>query len=187
MPWPRFELAPGFSFFQLDAGHPGSLNCVGGGVVATYNLNRWIGITADVTGCKMQSPGVNMSGDYLNYVAGPRFTYRSASGWDPYVQALWGGVKLSTNTIYPDLRHVDIADVPEIDQPAVYSSYTSQEQTNSWAFKFGAGVNRVMNEAVAIRVIDVADVHVWSRSLNGRYYPNNIAITTGVTLRFGTW
>ena len=68
-----------------------------------------------------------------------------------------------------------------------HESYTTQEQTNSFALKFGAGVERVINDSFAVRVIDFENVHVWTRTLNGRYYTNNVAITIGVTARFGTW
>lgn len=49
---PTFELTSTYSFYQLAIGKQGSLACHGGGAVATYNVNGWLGITADVGAAK---------------------------------------------------------------------------------------------------------------------------------------
>lgn len=184
---PMFELAPGFTFRQLNVGHAGSLSCVGGGVTGTLNVNRWFGISADVNGCKMLSPGRNMSGDFLSYVAGPRFTYRNSSQWNPYVEGLLGGAKLTVETVNPALRPAKTSGIPEIDLPLFHQRYTSEAQTNSFALKLGAGVDRILNDAFAVQLIQIEDVHLWAQTLNGRHYANNLAVTTGVVVRFGSW
>ncbi|MBV8834274.1 MAG: hypothetical protein JO108_34180 [Acidobacteriaceae bacterium] len=96
-------------------------------------------------------------------------------------------MRLSTGTVDPARKPAKTDGVREIDLPAFHASYTSQAQTNSFAFRIGAGLDRAVNDAFAVRVIAIDDVHVWSRLLNGRHYPNNVAVTTGVVVRFGTW
>jgi hypothetical protein len=118
---------------------------------------------------------------------GPHFSWRTRSGWTPFVQFLAGGNKLSTETIYPDRKPPNTDSVPEIDLPAVHSSYTTQDQTNAFAIRFGAGLDYTLHPALALRLFEVDDMHTWSRSFNDRFYPNNLTVRTGVVLRFGTW
>jgi len=185
--WATFELAPAFNLTRLDVGHPTALTCAGGGATATYNITSWFGISADVDGCKMLSPGPNTSGDSLTYVLGPRFTYRKFGRWVPYAEFLAGGDKLSIETEEPARKPDNTSGVPQIDLPASHASYTRQMQTNSFAIKFGVGIDQVVNGALALRIIRVDDMHLWTGALNGRHYPNNLAVTTGVVVRFGTW
>jgi hypothetical protein len=185
--WPKFELAPAFNVVRLDVGHATALTCVGGGATATYNLTSWFGISADVDGCKMFSAGPNISGDSLTYVLGPRFTYRKFGRWLPYAEFLIGGDKLSTETVDPARKPVQTGGIPEIDLPAFHQSYTSQAQTNSFAIKSGVGIDGVVNDGFAFQLVRIDDVHLWARTLNGRNYPHNVVVTTGVVVRFGTW
>lgn len=184
---PRIELGVTYSYVQLAAGKPGTLSCNGGGATATYNFSSWFGLTADVGGCNMNSPGVNISGDSTNYLLGPRFTFRNRTPWLPFVQFLAGGDKLTTETLYPELEPPHRAHVGELERAALHSIYTTQQQTNAPAIEFGAGLNYVVNRPFAIRVLDVQDIHTWARSLNGTHYPNNIRFSTGIELRFGNW
>ncbi len=184
---PTFELATNYSFSQLALGKPGTLACNGGGAEATYNLSAWFGLTADVGGCKMKSPGVNISGDSTNYLLGPRFSWRRWARWTPYLQTLAGGNKFTTETFYPNLVPAGLPKLPPGVPDPSHSLYTKQEQTNALALEFGGGLNFILNRAVAINTIEVADIHTWARSLNGTHFPNNLRVTTGVTLRFGNW
>jgi hypothetical protein len=184
---PTLELTTSYSYFQLAAGKSGSLSCNGGGAAAIYNLNAWIGITADVSGCKMMSPGRNLSGDSITYLLGPRFALRKSSRWVPFAQFLAGGNKFSFEQVYPDRKPADLPTVPAGEPNPYHSLYTSQQQTNAFAIQFGGGLDYVLNRVVALHTVDIEDVHTWARSLNGTHYPNNLRVSTGVSLRFGNW
>ncbi len=184
---PTLELSTSYSYFQLAAGKAGSLSCNGGGATATYNLNHWVGITADVGGCKMVLPGHNLSGDSITYLLGPRFALRQSNRWVPFVQFLVGGNTLAIEQYYPDRKPADLPRIPA-GQPDPYRSlYTTQDQTNAFAIELGGGLDYVINRAFALHTIDIEDVHTWARSLNGTHYPNNLRVSTGVSLRFGNW
>lgn len=184
---PRFELGVRYSYMQLAAGQTGSLSCNGGGATTTYNFTSWFGLTADVGGCKMVSPGVNISGDSTNYLAGPRITFRRWAHWTPHVQFLVGGDKLTIETMYPERKPANLPTIPAGDPNPYHSLYTSQAQTNNFAIEFGGGLEYALNRVVALQLLDVEDVHLWARTLNGRLYPDNIRASTGIVLHFGTW
>ena len=184
---PTFELSTSYSYTQLSLGKAGSLSCHGGGATANYNVNSWLGIIADVWGCKMLAPGHNISGDSTTYVLGPRFTWRKSARWQPYLQFLAGGDKLTIETTYPERKPPDTDKLGQGALATAHSRYNSQDATNSFAIQFGGGIDYAVNRAVAIHVADVQDLHTWAKSLNGRVYPNNLRISTGLVFRFGTW
>jgi hypothetical protein len=184
---PTLEVATSYSYFHLGAGESRSLSCNGGGAAATYNSNAWFGITADVSGCKMLSPGHNLSGDSTTYVLGPRFTLRKSSRWVPFAQFLAGGNKFALEQYYPDRKPVNLPKIPAGQPDPYHSLYTSQEQTNAFAIQFGGGLDFVLNRVFALHTVEVENVHTWARSLNGAHYPNNLRVSTGVSVRFGTW
>lgn len=184
---PRFELGVNYSYVQLAAGQSGTLSCNGGGAQTTYNFTNWFGLSADVGGCKMVSPGVNISGDSTNYLAGPRITFRRWTRWTPHLQFLVGGDKLTTETMYPDRKPANLPKITAGDPNPYHSLYTSQHQTNSLAIEFGGGLDYALNRVVALQLFDLQDIHIWTRTLNGRLYPDNIRASTGIVLRFGTW
>ncbi len=183
----RWELATTYSYTQLAAAKPGTLACNGGGATVTYNLNSWAGITADVGGCAMKSPGLNVSGDSTTYMLGPRFTFRNRTRWSPFAEFLAGGDKLTTETMFPQLKPAGAGPVSEENRAALHESFTQQQQTNSFALELGAGLDYSVNRPLAVRILDVEDIHTWARSLNGTHYPNNLRFSTGVELRFGNW
>lgn len=184
---PTLEVAAYYSYYQLALGKTGSIACNGGGATATLNLNRWAGITADVTGCKMHAPGENLSGDVLNYLIGPRYTLRQFARWTPFVQFLAGGTEFTNERFYPESQPASPPSVTPGDPNPAHSLYTSQDQTNAFAIEFGGGLDYNVNRAVALRVAEVEDVHTWARDLNGRQFPDNLRISTGFSFRFGTW
>lgn len=184
---PVFELTTSYNYFQLAAGKAGSLACNGGGASVAYNLNSWLGLAAEVSGCKMSSLGENLSGDSLTYLIGPRFTWRRWRRWTPYLQVLAGGNKFSYEQFYPDRVPPDLPHVTPGDPDPSHELFTSQEQTNALAIGFGGGMDVAINRAFAIHAIGLEDVHTWAHQLNGTHYPNNVRVSTGVILRFGNW
>jgi hypothetical protein len=183
----QLELSTSYSYFQLAAGKQGALACNGGGASMTYNFNSWFGLTADVSGCKMLLSTENLSGDSLTYLLGPRFAWRKWRRWTPYVQVLAGGNKFSFERFYPDRVPPDLPHVNPGDPDPSHSLYTSQEQTNAFAMGFGGGLDFSLNRVFAIHAVELQDVHTWARAINGTHYPNNVRISTGVSLHFGNW
>jgi hypothetical protein len=186
-PLPRLDFTTTYSYVQLAAGKAGTLSCQGGGATATYHFNPWFGITADVGGCKMMSPGLDVSGDTTTYMLGPRFTLRNRTRWTPFLTFLAGGDKITTETMFPDRKPPNLGHVGVAESAVLHARYTEQHQTNAPAIQFGGGVDWEWNRVMAVRVLDMQDIHTWARELNGRHYPNNVRISTGITLHFGNW
>ena len=135
----------------------------------------------------MMSPGLNISGDSTTYMIGPRVSFRTGTRWTPFLTFLLGGDKLTTETMFPDRKPADLGRVGVAESAIWHSKYTEENQTNAFAIQFGGGLDYECNRVFALRLFDVQDIHTWARELNGRHYPNNIRVSTGITLHFGNW
>ena len=84
-----------------------SFNANGGGAQFVYNFNKWkgLGVAFDIGAVtKGDWTHVNINSTAVNFVVGPRYTFRHNvdSRFQPFVQALFGGVYTTSST------HVDI-------------------------------------------------------------------------------
>lgn len=78
---PKAEVFAGYSYLRLYGE-----NANGGQGAVTVNVNRWFGLTADVSGYHAQDNGGN-----TGFIAGgPRFTYRRGA-ITPFAHFLFGG------------------------------------------------------------------------------------------------
>jgi hypothetical protein len=81
----------GYSYFRL--GGSGGLNQNGVSGSVAYNLHSWLGIVGDFGGYHA-SPGGTSLNTYT-YLFGPRLTLRNATKFNPFVQGLLGGSRIS--------------------------------------------------------------------------------------------
>ena len=117
-PSPNWEIFGGYSFFYPNATVYGLLpqgiapvssalesNPRGVGASVTYDFNRWLGLTADISGHwdSNESGVVGRIDDaaFYNLSVGPKITFRSRH-FSPFIEALVGGHRLA-----PDLFHGD--------------------------------------------------------------------------------
>jgi hypothetical protein len=182
---PPFEFATSFNQMLVGAGGR-NVACSGGGGSAVFNLNSVIGVETDVSGCKMLGLGANLSGDALTFAVGPRFSYRNASRWTPWLNVLVGGEKLTQEQLNPTLQAAVKAAMHS--GPSSYNlhdQYTRDYSTAGFRLSFGGGVDWELNRVVAFRVGNLQYSHVWMRDLDSEPYPNDIRVTTGFVLRIG--
>lgn len=86
---PKFEVGLGYSGVHLNAANGnGHETGNGGSGYVEYNLNRYLGIVADLGGYANTRTGIDNK--ELTYLFGPRFNWRFAK-FTPYVQSLFGG------------------------------------------------------------------------------------------------
>jgi opacity protein-like surface antigen len=95
--YPKVETAPSFMFIRTPiAGQ--SFNCAGAGGTLAYNLTSFVGIAADLGGCKIFGNtiglGNTLSGNEFTYLFGPRFTIRTSSPFQPFFEVNFGGTRL---------------------------------------------------------------------------------------------
>lgn len=94
---PRAEVGMNFSYvWQNPGGGASNFNSFGGSGVAVYNLNRVLGVVADL-GAYNNPDSANFNPTTFMYLFGPRFNIRKSSRFTPYAQALFGGARVSTS------------------------------------------------------------------------------------------
>lgn len=82
---PKAELFGGYEYLHVN---PGGTGCHGGGGNVAYNFNNWIGGVADFAVCK--ETGARSGLHDVNYLFGPRVSYRSYGSFTPFAQVLFG-------------------------------------------------------------------------------------------------
>lgn len=85
---PQAELFGGYEYLHLN---PGGTGCHGGAGNLAYNVNNWAGAVADFGVCKETGLPSGVSAHDVNYLFGPRVSYRSYERWTPFAQVLFGG------------------------------------------------------------------------------------------------
>ena len=118
---PQFDLFGGYSFGHINTGDfSRHVNLNGWDASATYNLNRWFGITVEgsgLYGSKEVRPATTIvfvcsqapcpapitlgpavaSSKVHTYSLGPRFSFRNHTRYTPFARALFGGGYISDN------------------------------------------------------------------------------------------
>ncbi len=123
--YPKAEVFGGYQYVRLN---PGGTNCQGFGGSAAANLNDWFGVVGDFGYCKVTGLPSGTSAHAINYLFGPRVTYRSRGPLTPFAHALFGG------------QHFAV---------------TGGGTANAFAMALGAGADYKMTEHVALRLIQV--------------------------------
>jgi peptidoglycan-associated lipoprotein len=135
-----------------------SMEGVGGGFAV--NAPHGISLVADiVTAGAKNIDATTQNIRILNFLGGPRFSYRKHSRFTPYVQALFG-------------RSLEL------------SNETFVQNKTGFAVSGGGGVNRTLGKYIGWKIVE-AD-YIYSQipnALNNRQ--NDLRITTGIYFRFG--
>jgi hypothetical protein len=90
---PRADVSVEYSHLQILQGYTIDMN--GGSAALAVNLNRWIGVVGDF-GVYHGNPGESLTGE--TYTFGPRLSYRNASRFTPFAQALFGASHFSASS-----------------------------------------------------------------------------------------
>jgi Outer membrane protein beta-barrel domain len=90
---PKADVAAGYSFLRITSG--GGFNMNGFGASAAYNVTDVVAAIADLGVYHGSQAGVGTTTE--TYTFGPRFSYRKASGFVPFAQALFGGSHTSSS------------------------------------------------------------------------------------------
>src|SRR5260370_25902955 len=86
--YPKSEVFGGYQYLRLN---PGGTNCHGFGGSATGNLNNWFGVAGDFGYCKVTGLPSGTSAHAVNYLFGPRVTFRGSGPLTPFAHVLFGG------------------------------------------------------------------------------------------------
>jgi outer membrane immunogenic protein len=159
---PALELGVDYAYFHANvpAGQCGCFSLEGVGGDFAYNGPHGISAVVDIaTANSSHVDGTQQNIRIVNFLGGPRFSYRTHSSFTPYVQALFG-------------------DSLEL------SNYTAVQDKSGFTVSGGGGVNRYFGRYFGWKIVEADWVH--SQIYNGsNNRQNNLRLTTGIYLRLG--
>jgi len=129
------------------------------------NFSRHLGLEGDFSGTYATISSVSSS--VYTYTGGPVVSYDAGGKFNPFVHALFGGVRLSG------------------------SGFGASASLNGFTVMAGGGVDAKVNKAISVRVIqaDWLYYHFGSQTIQGVAIPtisqsNNVRIATGIVFTF---
>lgn len=162
---PKVEVYGGVSVLHIDDNglHAPKRNFAGWDSEFQYNLNKLLGITADIGGNYGRlAPNIPNSHTYT-YVFGPTFSYRRENA-TIFVHTLLG--QNSTNII---------------------TTGTSGSSNSAFAMAWGGGIDVKVNHTFAIRLAQFDWLYTRHNlvPLGGKDNQNNVRLTGGVVINLG--
>jgi outer membrane immunogenic protein len=159
---PRVEIGANYNYFHANA-PPGQCGCFalnGGSGTVIVNLRpAWSGVADIAVAFANNVDNTQQNITIINYLFGPRYSWRSSSRFVPYGQVLFGGAKENVNFEFTINR-------------------------NSFGLLGGGGVTTRLGRQFGLTIADVS--YVYTRIPNAKNNTqNNIRVATGITYRFG--
>ncbi len=194
--FPKVETAPAFMFIRsnpnLSSAFTGpsgttitganNFNCAGGGGTIAYNLTSFLGIAADLGGCRFFGNTVGLgnaiTGNQFTYLFGPRLTLRSSSPFRPFFELNFGGDRLS-------------ASCKSSATSCLTKAGSSTYSRNAFAMTVGGGFDIVYNNKFALRPIQVEYLYTrFGNSCAATYCSynnnqNNFRLKSGIVIAWG--
>jgi opacity protein-like surface antigen len=157
--YPKAEIFGGYQYIRFNpgGGATGS-NCQGGAGSVAGNLNHWFGVVGDFGACRVTGLPSGTSAHLVNYLFGPKLTYRSRGRLSPFAQVLFGGERIGGS-----------------------ATGFGSASTNAFAMTFGGGADYEMTNHVAIRLIQ--GEYLYTKF--GGTHQNNARISAGIVYRWG--
>jgi hypothetical protein len=147
---PTYETFLGYNFVRFNPDSPfiPSFNANGGSGQFIYNVNKWIGGVFDA-GAVTHNTFLDTT--VVNFVAGPRFTYRNHSRFVPFVQALFGGAYSTTSAQVGLLTGGGVLPPGIIVPPNLPVTARLVASHTGFAMFAGGGLDIKVNKHIAIR------------------------------------
>jgi hypothetical protein len=164
---PKAEIFGGYQYTRMGVSSSGfNLNGWNGSV--TGNLNKWLGVTADFSGAyknvSASASGLSASVDFKSYTYtfGPVVSLNHEGAFNPFVHALFGGVRASVSG-----------------SASGFGSMSASE--NGFAMLMGGGADARLTKHVAVRLVQADWLHYSFSGISGN---SNARISTGLVFRF---
>jgi outer membrane protein OmpA-like peptidoglycan-associated protein len=162
---PRFEVAGGYSYVNLDPGNPfDSFSNHGATGSFAYNAAPWLGLTAELGGYNFnRNVGTKINGSWATYLFGPRLNWRRFDHFVPFAEFLVGGAR---------------AGLEMTGNPG---------NQNAFALATGGGVDVVLLKNLAWRFaqIDYLMTNFTGPFIGASSRQNNLRLGTGLVYRWG--
>ncbi len=170
---PKWELAGVFSYINFNPGDGfRNWNNLGATGSVAYNVNKWLGLTAEVGGYHFKRDIVDSStgtpvqttasGGLQSYLFGPRLNWRKFEHFVPFGEFLVGGIHGG-------------------------SQVTGDTSQSTFGLAVGGGVDVILHKYIAWRFVqaDYLLSNFSGTNLNASARQNNFRVGTGVVLRWG--
>jgi len=156
------EIGLDYTFFHANA-PPSQCGCFslnGGGGILVVNASHGISLVADLSAAHANNVNATTQNITLfNYLAGPRYSYRTSHRFTPYAEVLAGG---STEL----------------------SNYTYVLDVNAFAASGGVGANMILSRHTGWTILE-AD-YLYSRlPNNSNNHQSDLRLISGIIFRFG--
>lgn len=187
---PPVELDFSAAYFGNPAGVD-AVNCMGGLGKAQFNTSRNWSWVAEVGGCKMfgfeGTREANFSGDILTYGVGRQRTWRNGK-WNPYVQFLAGGKRITINEELQDKKAEWIAANPGTPPGYIHHRiWTRFNQANGFALQAGTGLDYRVNQAFTVKLASFDYNYAFLPDNELAAYPHTLRVAIGFKINVGNW
>lgn len=179
---PRFEFALPAHVLEF-----GRVRCLGGAGEAAYRVKPSLDMMLTVGGCKMIGLEENLSGDSLFFLAGPRWTPRPLGRFTPRTHILFGGHKITTERVLPEVRTALIESSQKLDFKLLRPQYTESKLTDGFAMAVGLQMDIGLNRVLNFRLASVEYLRTWLPAQQWGDYQTGFRVSTGLVLKVGTW
>ena len=159
---PNFEVSGDYQYVRLyPGGGAPSQGCQGFSGNGAANVNRWVGIVGDFGYCGVTGLPTGTSSHAINYLFGPRFSFRNYGRVTPYAQFLLGGDHGTAKF--------------------TAGGTTTTTSSSAFAFTLGGGFDVRLSPNVSLRAIQFEYFDTHFNSANQK----NLRIQTGLVYHFG--
>lgn len=156
---PNFEVSGDYQYLRMyPGGGAPSQGCNGFSGNAGANVNNWLGVVGDFGYCSVSGMPAGSSAHNINFLFGPRFSFRNYGRLTPYVQFLLGGDRVTAS-----------------------ATGLGSASTNAFAFTIGGGTDVRLTPHVSFRAIQFEYMDTHFSGANQK----NLRIETGLVYRFG--
>lgn len=183
---------PAFEFTALSTvshfwGPDGSSStCPGGTGVGQFRMSERFSLVGEAGGCKLLNLPQTYTGDVVSFLAGPRVHLRDGRRWDPFVEFLVGGQRITLDRI-PAVPGASLPRRPERLNLPPPANVTTAHRTDALVVAAGGGVNVILGRAFALRLADLRYSHAMVPSGSAASLDTSLRLSVGLTLRVGTW
>ncbi len=167
----------------------GQAPCLGGGAAAAVRVVDRLQWVLDVSGCNLLGMKKDWSGDTLTFLTGPQWTPNPAGRWSPHAHFLFGGMKVTEERLYPELRESLNGGANDWGSRQIIpnTAFTSASESTAIAVSAAAGLDLRLHPAFALRLANIEYRRSWNPVMNGQSYNNGLSFTVAMVLRMGTW
>ena len=184
---PTSEVFLGYNYVRFNsANNVSTFRSSGGSGEYSHNFNRGFSLVADIGAVHNGNhSGFQIDNTAVNFLAGPRFSFRKWSRVTPYVQTLFGGVYYTASTHLEGAAQPQPLIAPGIEgRPITARLITSQ---TDFAMTAGGGLDITINRHMRFRPIGLDYYMTRLKSLRtlGDNNQDNLRYSTGLTFTFG--